>query len=189
MNEEELKAIWKKNENISLGNIDFNRVKLVSQKLQKNLRRKIRWDVAANVLIFLLTLFFCYHFPKLLLLTPFYVAVWWWYLWEMNRLYKIETDFQSFANLKEFLQRKQTLLCGYIKRSRMSYLIAPFFYWLAFGVIVSFEAVNKNLFGFFMVMILTVAVIVILIEAWLWFVYRSSLDETEDLLRQLDTDA
>lgn len=187
MNEEELKAIWQKNENLSLENIDFERIKQLSLQSQQKLRRKIIWDIAITALVNILCLPVFWSDPKLLIIVPVMTAIWVWYLWEMNRLYKLETDIQKFDSLKDFLLRKQTLLQGYIKRSRyIAYISSPFLFLLIIFILTPFEKLIEFWLRVLVSLIFTQIIIVILIELWLHGLYHPPLDETEDLLRQLN---
>jgi hypothetical protein len=138
--------------------------------------------------ILLYILFFpaIFFFPKLLLLIPIYIGLWYWYLWEIGRIYRLESDIQNFDNFKEFLLVKRKFLRGYFKRTRLTYFAIPFIFTLFFVVMISFEEPSKNPFGFLLALFSAQAISMIGLEMNLWLVYRSPLDETEELLRQLD---
>jgi hypothetical protein len=187
MNEDELKAIWKKNEDLSLNNVDFEAIKHLCLKSQKKIRRRIKWEVFFAVLLYVFFIPLVYFvIPNLFFLTPFYVGVWIWYLWEIKRIYKLESNFQDSDSFKESLQKKQKVLRGYIKRSRYQYFAIPLLFAATFIISVSFEEIFINPFGFLVALISAQILSMFIVELSFWFTYFAPLDETEDLLRQLD---
>lgn len=187
MNEEELKAIWKKNENLSMGNIDFEEIKQKSLASQHKLRKRIKREVIANVIVYIFMLPIFYFNPKILLLIPVFIAVWIWYLWELKRIYRIEDDVNNFANLKEILQSKKHYLNEYFRRTRFIMwfcsppLLVCSYYIFDFG-----DDILQNLSSFLITLIITELVVIIVVELYFWLIYRPYLDGIEDLLQQLD---
>jgi hypothetical protein len=186
MNEEELKAIWKNNENLSLDDFDFQAIKQKALQSQHSLRRKMRWELVFGIVLYVLIVPVCFAVPRILLLVPIMIASWVWYLWEIRRIYRLESDIQDFANFKEFLIRKRRFLRGYIKRIRIAYFGVPFVFSTFFIVLGSFEEAFNKFATFISILVFCQVLTMFLIEINLWLVYRSPLDETEDLLRQLD---
>lgn len=186
MNEEELKVIWKKNENLSLGNIDFEVIKQKSLESQNKLRKRIKREVIANVIVYILMLPIFYFYPKILLLTPALVAVWVWYLWELKRIYRIENKVYDFANLKESLQTKKNILMGYFLRTRLIMWVGspPLFVCSYYAFDIE-EEILLNL-SFLSTLLITELVVIIAIELYFRLIYRPYLDGIEDLLQQLD---
>lgn len=184
MNEEELRAIWQKNENLSLENFDFAAVTQKAVQSQQKLRRKMRWEFVYGILILLFNIFFFFRFPQLLLILPILIAAWIWVHWETKRIYQLESE--DFANLKEFLQKKEKFIHGYIKRTRLLYLLLPFIFTLAFAFIVPVKNLFSNPLGLLLLIIIAQTATMVAVEINLRLVYVKPLDETRDLLRQLD---
>ena len=187
MNEEELKAIWKKSENAQIGKYDFERVKQNSLASQKKLRNKIKWDVATNVAVYILLIPVIIRFPKLLFLTPVAAAVWIWYLWEISRIYKHDADFQKFENVKSFLSGKQKLLSNYLKRTRyIAYLGTPFISFLSLWLFAPIGDLLNSPAIVATIIVFSEILVIIIIEIYIRKIYAPTMDELEDLLRQLN---
>lgn len=187
MNEEQLKAIWQQEDKISLDKIDFEAIKQKSLQTQEKLSFRLKQEIKVGVLLYVLLLPIFYVFPKVLLLIPGFIAVWVWYLWELQRLYRIDTEFQNFENLKEILQTKSRYLRGYFRRTRyIIWIGTPILLFVCFIIFTSVEQVIRNPRSFANILILTQIVIIGFVEFFIWFIYRPHLVEIEDLLQQLD---
>lgn len=187
MNEEELKEIWKKDENFTVGNFDFERIKELASKTQKKLQRKIKWEISINILIYVLFIPLFFYFPKVIVVLPFMIAVWIWYLWENSQIYKYDKNLQSFENVKTFLAEKENLLAGYFKRNRyIGYLGTPFVFLICYIGMTSFEHFQRTPFNFLFCLLLVETLIVIVFEIYVRKIYQPILDELRNLLRQLD---
>ena len=187
MDENELKAIWQKNEEVSLDKIDFEVIKQRSIASQNKLKQRLRKEVIVCVIIYLALLPIFYFNPKVLFLTPFLILIWVWYLWEINRINQIETNFQNLENLREILQTKRKYLRGYFQRTRyLNWICAPILLFLSLIVFTSWDQMLQNPRPFFNILILVEFVVIIFVEIWLRIVYKPFLDEIEDLLRQLN---
>jgi hypothetical protein len=187
MNEVELKAIWQKNENLSLENFDFESIKLMAIESQQKLRKRIKKEIIVGALLYLVLIPIFYFFPKTMFLIPIFIAVWVWYLWELKRIYRVNAEFQNLENLKLILQTKRQLLRGYFRRTRyVTALGMPILLILSFIILTSWELIIQNPMPFLKTLVFSQIAVIICVEFLLWLIYRPMLDETEDLLRQLD---
>ena len=187
MNEEELKAIWKKEEKFSAENFDFERIKNNASKAQKKLQTKIKWDIATNILVYVIGAPVFFYFPKALIVLPFATAVWVWYLWEVLRIYKYDTNFQKSENIKNFLLGKEKLLTDYIKRSRLiGYLGVPIILFVCYPAMSSLEYVWKFPMPFLISLIAAEIAALVLIEIYVRKIYAPVIDELKNLLQQLN---
>lgn len=187
MDENELKAIWQKHENLSFQNIDFEMIKQKSSKSQHDLRRRIRNEVMFGAVLYLLLLPIFYFYPKVMMLIPLLIALWIWYLWELKRLFNLDTEFQNFENLSQILQTRRNYLRTYFRRTRYITIFGmPLLVIFSFVILASWELIIQNPTPFLRTLIFVQIVVIVCVEFLLWLIYRPMLDETEDLLRQLN---
>lgn len=187
MNEEELKEIWKKEQSIPLKNVNIELIRKRALESQNKLRKRIKWDIAVNVLLYVLISPSFFYFPQVLVVVPFAIAVWIWYLWELLRIYKHDANLQEFENVKSFLVSKEQLLTNYITRTRyLGYLGMPVIFSVCFVGMTSFDSIWKFPLNFFIGLIASEILVVILFEPWLRKIYMTVINELKELLQQLN---
>ena len=187
MNEEELKAIWNEDENFTVENFDFKGIGKLTLNAQKKLQSKIKWDIIINILLYLLFTPLFFYFPKSLVVLPFMIAAWIWYLWENLRIYKYDADFQRYENIKIFLAEKERLLVSYFKRTRyIGYFGAPFAFLICYIGMTSFEHLSQNPLNFLILLTLVEVLLLVMFEIYIRKIYQPVLDELRDLLQQLN---
>lgn len=106
MKEHELKQIWKKDEAIQPKVINSVLIEKRAIESQNRLRKRIKWDIAINILLFILAIPFFGENPKTLYSSPLITIIWAWYLWKTSRIYKFDNSFHKFENVKFFLLQK-----------------------------------------------------------------------------------
>ena len=188
MNEEELKEIWKKDKTSPIQNIDFERIKKIALKSQKKLRNKIKKDIAVNILLYVLVIpIFLFRRPETLFFLPFVTVIWIWYLWEVLRIYKYDTDFQKPEHVKDFLIGKERLLTNYIKRTRyIGYLGTPIIWSLFFLASMPLQELWNSRAAFFLILVFLEIIVLISFELYIKKIYVPVIDELRDLLQQLN---
>ena len=187
MNEQELKEIWKSGEPSDLQNVDFEKIRKNIKTWQDKLRRKIKTDIFLNLLTYILLLPFFYFMPKLVYLTPVMAIIWAWYLWELLRIYKLETKSFGVENTKLHLEKKKNYLKNYIFRTRLIlYVSTPFIILLSLWIFISSKAVVENPAVIAVGIILVEILVAVICEIYVRLVYSPSVKKLEDLLLQLE---
>jgi hypothetical protein len=189
MNEEQLKEIWKREKAENVLAVDFERVQKDLFVWQGKLRRKIKLDILANVLVYIFLIPVFIILPKLLYLSPFLILVWIWYLWETLRIYKQETNFGKFGNTRDYLANKKKLLENFSTRTRyIVYIGVPLIGLQALYVLCYLDKMLEEPLVLMAVLIFDEIFISILTETYLRKVYAPSINELKDLLQQLESD-
>lgn len=189
MNEEKLKQLWQSEETAPA--IDFAELQNSLSAWKDNLRRKIKIDIAAQILLLGVALVLVLFYPKLFFMFWFGVVVAVWYIWEIFRLYRAEKEPVSRGSVKEFLIGKIRTMKNFILRIRLAMYPVPFilvpagYYALGFFDKASLTAQQKITSVIFTIA-LTEIVCVVLMEIYLKIFYSAARKELKELLRQLD---
>lgn len=190
MNEEKLKEIWQADQ--SAPAIDFAELQTASSAWQDKLRRKIKIDIAAQILLLGVALVLVLFYPKLFFMFWFGVIVAVWYIWEIVRIYRAEKEEFTRGSVKQFLIGKIRTMEGFVRRTRRVmypmplFLVPAGYYALGFFEDASLTFQEK-ITRVILTIALTEIICVILAEIYLKIFYSAARKELKDLLQQLES--
>jgi hypothetical protein len=126
-------------------------------------------------------------YPRILVSVPVVIAVWAWYLFEILRIYRAENDFHRFADTRELLATRQTMLKSYLRRTRfVGWLLVPTIYLMSLWVYEAADRIWSSPLAVFLGMFAFAVPVVVFVEVYIRYFYTAELDELADLLQQLD---
>jgi hypothetical protein len=191
MNEEKLKKIWQ-TEQSALA-IDLAGFQNSLSAWQDNLRRKIKIDIAAQILLLGVALVLVLFYPKLFFMFWFGVVLAAWYIWEIFRLYRAEKEPAHPETVKQFLAGKILKMKNLIWRTRIVAYFLPLvlvpagYYALDYFDDASLT-LQRKIFSVIFTIALTELVCGISMEIYFRIFYSGALKELKDLLWQLNSD-
>lgn len=191
MNEEKLKKIWQSEE--TAPTIDFPQLQKTLSTWQDKLRRKIKIDIAAQILLLGVALLLVLFYPKLFFMFWFGVVVAVWYIWEILRLYRAETKEVSRSSIKQFLIAKIQTMESLIRRSRwvmypIPLILVPAGYYALDFFSDDSLTVQEKITRVILTIALTEIICLVLAEIYLKIFYSAARKELKTLLQQLEFD-
>lgn len=187
MNEEELKAIWKKNENLSIENFDFTEVREKTIQLQQKIKKRMRFDVGALILGTVLAVGLTIFKPSFYWLILIMFFVWIRYWMEVSKYKKYKENFQKSGNVKEFLQMKKAnseKYQGFDKN--LARFLPVITLLLAYLSQMPLELIKERWLIILLGLAFVQICMVLIVKIFYHFLDSSMLDETNELLQQLD---
>lgn len=187
MNEEKLKAIWNEEKTIPLKNINTELIGQRALESQNKLRKKIKWEIAICILFYILISPGILRYPETLFFLPFVTVIWVWGLYKTLRIYRLETNFRQFNNIKNFLIVKENLLRKEVRQSRcIIYLGSPILWFTFFVVTMSINETKNFWIVVFAFLIFNELISMIFLELYIRKIWKPAIDELTNLLQQLN---
>lgn len=188
MNEEDLKNIWQTD--YSAPTIDFSALKNSFNDWHDKLRRKIRIDIAAQIVSVAIVLILVLFHQKLFFMFWFAVAVGIWYVRKILVFYRLEKHFAGDAKL--FLSEKLRMMKSFINQARLILYAAPLFLipgaFYAFGYFNGAATSRELLYSVLFTVAIGEITAIVLMEIYFKIFYGSAIAKLKDLLRQLNFD-
>ena len=191
MNEQELKNLWQADQ--TAPTIDFAAIQKTSDEWHKKLRRKVRVDIWAQILVTAAILVSIIFYPKMIFLAIYGLFLCIWYVRELRGLYKSEIGEQNNVAVKHSLNTKLQTMKSYFRRTRIATygsvppILITAFYGLNFfdDPSVTFAQI---VIGLIFILILCEISVVIVTEIYFVILYKPALNELKNLLRQLNSE-
>lgn len=190
MNEEELKKIWQTDQ--TAPKIDFAALQNSLNDWHGKLRRKIRIDIAAQIVSVGVVIILVLLYPKLFFVFWFAVALAVWYIRKILVFYRQEKEFVSGSSAKLFLSERLRTMKIFISQTRLILYVMPLllipavFY--AFGYFENAETFRERINSMVFTLVVGEITAIVMTEIYFKFFYSSAIGELEDLLRQLNPD-
>lgn len=187
MNEKELIEIWQSVDKVAKKEIDFEQLQRNISTVRGKLRRKIKWDISLNVLVYILLIPAFILMPRILYLAPFLALIWAWYLWELLRIFKYENKGFENEDTKTYLKDKKKFLENYIFRTRLIlYLTTPFFAIGGLSLYLSLQVILSKPFLTLMLILFSEILISIICETYVRMLYIPTIKKLKQLLAQFE---